>query len=156
MAARETPSRRRIGIQLVGLARRWRQALDARLSRAGLSDATWAPLMHLHEHGSELSQTQLAARLGLDGSSLVRLLDILAQRGLIERQPHPADRRIKLLRLTPEGLHVVAELRERLGAIEDELLADVDEGQASDLLDTFARIDARIAAAAEPPAQEPA
>ncbi|MGO4611814.1 MarR family transcriptional regulator, partial [Variovorax sp. 2RAF20] len=78
----------RIGIRLVGLARRWRQALDARLSSAGLSDATWAPLIHLHELGGGISQSELAAAVGLDGSSLVRLLDILVEQALIERRPH--------------------------------------------------------------------
>lgn len=142
--------RYRIGIRLVGLARRWRQALDARLSASGLSDATWAPLMHLHELGSDndVSQSALAAAVGLDGSSLVRLLDILVERGLIERRPHPEDRRVKLVHLTPAGRRTVASLRKQLQAIESELLADIGEHDAHTLLRAFERIEARIAAKA--------
>lgn len=138
----------RIGIRLVGLARRWRQALDARLSASGLSDATWAPLMHLHELGSDndVSQSTLAAAVGLDGSSLVRLLDILVERGLIERRPHPEDRRVKLVHLTPAGRRTVATLRKQLQAIESELLADIGEQDALAMLRAFERIEARIAA----------
>lgn len=143
-----TDPRHRIGIRLVGLARRWRQALDARLSASGLSDATWAPLMHLHELGSDndVSQSALAAAVGLDGSSLVRLLDILVERGLIERRPHPEDRRVKLVHLTPAGRRTVAALRKQLQAIESELLADIGEQDAQTLLRAFERIEARIAA----------
>jgi DNA-binding MarR family transcriptional regulator len=36
----------------------------------------------------------------------LRLLGILAQRGALERQPDPADRRVKALALTPEGEHL--------------------------------------------------
>ncbi|EJE52247.1 transcriptional regulator [Acidovorax sp. CF316] len=142
--------RHRIGIRLVGLARRWRQALDARLSASGLSDATWAPLMHLHELGSDsdVSQSALAAAVGLDGSSLVRLLDILVERGLIERRPHPEDRRVKLVHLTPAGRRTVATLRKQLQAIESELLADIGEQDAQTLLRAFERIEARIASQA--------
>lgn len=137
----------RIGIRLVGLARRWRQALDARLSSAGLSDATWAPLVHLHELGDGISQSELAAAVGLDGSSLVRLLDILVEQDLIERRPHAVDRRVKLVHLTAAGRRTVASIRKRLRAIESELLADVDDGDAQALLRAFEKIEARIAAA---------
>ena len=50
------PARLRFGIKFVLLARRWRQALDQRLAEVGLSDATWAPLVHLWESGGGISQ----------------------------------------------------------------------------------------------------
>ena len=97
------PARLRFGIKFVLLARRWRQALDQRLAEVGLSDATWAPLVHLWESGGGISQKDLAALVGIDGSSLVRLLDILAGRGLVERRMDPADRRTRLVFLTEAG-----------------------------------------------------
>ncbi len=138
--------RHRIGIRLVGLARRWRKALDARLSSAGLSDATWAPLIHLHELGDGISQSELATAVGLDGSSLVRLLDLLVEQGLIERRPHASDRRIRLVQLTPAGRRTVASIRKRLGSIEIELLSDVHPDDAQAMLRAFDCIEARIAA----------
>lgn len=146
MARKSSDHHRRIGIRLVGLARRWRQALDARLSGAGLSDATWSPLIHLHELGDGISQSQLAAAVGLDGSSLVRLLDILVDQQLIERRPHAQDRRVKLVCLTPAGRRAVASIRKRLTAIEDELLADLSEADARAVLGAFEKIESRIAA----------
>lgn len=141
-----TDPRRLLGVRLVGLGRRWRKVLDTRLATQGLSDAVWTPLVHLHRLGDGISQTELAAAVGLDGSSLVRLLDMLVAQGLVERQVHASDRRIKLVHLTPEGKRTAAGIRKRIAAIEDELLADLDEAAAASLLRAFDQIDGRIAA----------
>jgi MarR family transcriptional regulator for hemolysin len=139
--------KRQLGVRLVGLGRRWRKTLDTRLAAEGLSDAVWTPLVHLHRLGDGISQTELATAVGLDGSSLVRLLDMLVEQGLIERQPHASDRRIKLIYLTAEGRRSVGNIRKRLVAVEEELLADLDEATAQTLLQAFEQIEARIAAA---------
>ena len=139
--------KRLLGVRLVGLGRRWRKVLDTRLATEGLSDAVWTPLVHLLRLGDGISQTELAAAVGLDGSSLVRLLDTLVAQGLIERLPHPSDRRIKLVHLTPAGKRTATAIRKRIMTIEDELLADLDDAAAEALLRSFDQIDARIAAA---------
>ena len=141
-------AKRLLGVRLVGLGRRWRQTLDAHLATLGLSDAAWAPLVHLQRLGDGLSQSELAAAAGLDGSSLVRLLDILVEQGLIERRADAADRRIKRVYLTAPGRRSVARIRKRLTVIEDTLLADLDDDTAHTLLRAFEQIEARIAAMA--------
>lgn len=141
--------RRLLGARLVGLGRRWRKALDARLADEGLSDATWTPLVHLLRLGDGISQTELATTVGLDGSSLVRLLDMLVAQGLIERQAHASDRRIKLVHLTPEGRRTASDIRKRVATIEDELLADLDDATVHSMLQAFDQIDARIASATQ-------
>lgn len=138
-------SRRRVGFRLVGVARRWRHALDTRLAAAGLSDAAWSPLVTLYRLGDGISQSELAAAIGIDGSSLVRLLDMLVAQDLIERQPHPTDRRIKVLHLTAEGRTKVQAIRKRLTALEDELLAGLDDATIQTLVDAFDSIDMHIA-----------
>ncbi|MGG2362798.1 MarR family transcriptional regulator, partial [Salmonella enterica] len=57
----EQHPRARFGLEFALLARRWRRTLDFRLAEAGLTDATWAPLVHLHESGDGISQKALAA-----------------------------------------------------------------------------------------------
>jgi DNA-binding MarR family transcriptional regulator len=59
-----------------------------------------------------LPMRELATRLKCDPSNITGLIDRLEARGLVERQPHPADRRVKYLVLTAAG----RELRERLSA----------------------------------------
>jgi MarR family transcriptional regulator, transcriptional regulator for hemolysin len=138
-------SKRVLGIRLVGLARRWRQFLDAQLSMSGLSDATWAPLMHLNRAGDGVLQKDLAARLGLDVSSLVRLLDILEAQHLVERRPDPVDRRAKRLYLTAAGHQQVALIGNMIEELEDDLLQDLDAPEVEAMLLGFERIEKRLA-----------
>lgn len=135
--------RRRFGFLFVSLARRWRRAIDHELAAVGLTDATWTPLIHLSEGGDGISQTELAMRVGLDASSLVRLLDLLEARGLVERQVDPTDRRARRIVLTPAGEAEVTCILGKLHAVEAELLADLGDAELTTMLEGFARIDAR-------------
>jgi DNA-binding MarR family transcriptional regulator len=55
-----------------------------------------------------LSLTGLAEALGVDAPYATLIVDSLEQRGLVERQPDPQDRRRKLVTLTPAGTDAVA------------------------------------------------
>src|SRR5512140_2496923 len=105
------------------LTRRWRQILDAEFNAAGLTDATWRPLLHLHILGDGVRQKELAASVGIEGPSLVRLLDTLVVKGLIQRSEDGTDRRAKQLCLTHEGQSVVVQIREIVTTLENELLS---------------------------------
>ncbi|MGB6009118.1 MarR family winged helix-turn-helix transcriptional regulator [Castellaniella sp.] len=158
MIATSTP-RSRFGIRFSLLARRWRRRLDAHLAQAGLTDATWVPLIHLDETGGGMTQKDLALLVGVDGSSLVRVLDILERQGLIERRRSETDGRARLVHLTPDGKRRVAGIRQELGAGERALLSGLSEDEIDTLLRCFDRIDERIAAlenAAPPPPQSQA
>ncbi len=135
----------RFGLALVVLARQWRRVIDHRLSALGLSDASWTPLVHLAGAGDGVPQTELAKRIGLDGSSLVRLLDALSERGLIERRIDPRDRRLRRIHLTEAGHKATAEIREKLSSAEVELLSVFSDAELSELLEAFDRLGDRIA-----------
>lgn len=109
------------------LTRRWRQVLDAEFHSAGVTDATWRPLLHLHILGDGIRQKDLAASIGIEGPSLVRLIDTLIAKGLIERSTDSRDRRAKLLCLTLAGREVVARIRETVTRLEDELLSSCND-----------------------------
>lgn len=132
------------GFLFVTLARRWRRVLDHELSASGLSDASWSPLIHLAMAGDGISQTELAARVGLDASSLVRLLDRLADRDLIERRVDPADRRARRIHLTPRAGAEIARIRAGLTRIETEMLADLDDAELAAIVAGLGRIGARM------------
>ncbi|GFE61812.1 MarR family winged helix-turn-helix transcriptional regulator [Geobacter sp. AOG2] len=105
------------------LTRHWRQVLDATFHSAGLTDATWRPLLHLYLLGEGVRQKDLAASVGIEGPSLVRLLDALVAKGLVRRSEDATDRRAKLLLLTPEGQAAVARVRKTLTILDNEILA---------------------------------
>lgn len=50
-----------------------------------------------------LSLSELAAAVSVDAPYATLIVDSLEERGLVERRPYPADRRRKLVALTPEG-----------------------------------------------------
>ena len=140
--------RSRFGIRFSLLARRWRRVLDAHLARAGLTDATWAPLVHLKESGGGITQKDLAARVGVDGSSLVRVIDILARQNLVERKRDAGDGRARLIHLTAEGERRVAAIRRELARGEEAMLADLSDAEVAAMLAHLDRIEARITALA--------
>ena len=58
---------------------------------------------------------ELAAKLNADPPYVTLMVDDLEQRGLVQRTPHPQDRRAKLVQLTPEGRRVAVRADEILG-----------------------------------------
>jgi DNA-binding MarR family transcriptional regulator len=73
------------------------------------------------------SQLALAQHLGVDRTVMTYLLDSLAEAGLVERHPDPADRRARRIVATARGRAVLDELGGQLRAAEDQLLAGLDD-----------------------------
>ncbi|MDM9627920.1 MarR family transcriptional regulator [Rhizobium sp. S152] len=136
--------RKRLGIKLALLARAWRRAIDCALSDLGLTDATWAPLLHLNEYGEGVTQKELAFRVGIDASTLVRVLDILSERGLIKRTADADDRRARKIYLTTAGRKVLSDLQYARDAVDAKVLADVDDQDILGLVKVFKKIDNRL------------
>lgn len=126
------------------LTRRWRQVLDTEFQDAGLTDATWRPLLHLHYLGDGTRQKDLAASVGIEGPSIVRLLDTLIAKGLIQRSEDVTDRRAKLLCLTPEGRLIVTRIQETVRTLEDELLNPFSDSEISRLAHFILRLESTV------------
>lgn len=73
------------------------------------------------------SQLALAQHLGVDRTVMTYLLDSLAEAGLIERRPDPADRRARRIVATAPGRALLDGLGDRLRAAEDQVLAGLDD-----------------------------
>lgn len=96
---------------LLRLTRRLSEHAERRLRGYQIaSKHNWA-LQALDE---PMPMNVLAERMGTDASYLTGIADRLEERGLVERRPHPTDRRIKYLALTDEGHRLRRELRRRL------------------------------------------
>lgn len=131
-------------MQFALLARRWRRHIDAELTKLGLTSASWIPMFHLQETGGGITQKDLALRVGVDGSSLVRVLDLLARDGLIERRRDESDGRARLIHLTEHGCERVAEVRRHLLAAEEDLLADLSDADIARMLGDFDAMNTRL------------
>ena len=140
----DAPSRDRLGFLMVTLTRQWRRFVEEQLAVSGLTDATWTPLLHLRAWGDGVTQKELAERVGLDGSSLVRLLDILEGKGWVERRADPADRRSKRIFLTEEGNTAVDSIRATMLEAELSMLQDLDDAEVEAMLGGVQKIRSRI------------
>jgi DNA-binding MarR family transcriptional regulator len=54
---------------------------------------------------------ELALEMGTDAPAATVIINDLEKRGLVERRPHPEDRRIKLVSMTAEGRKIIALVR---------------------------------------------
>jgi DNA-binding MarR family transcriptional regulator len=86
------------------------------------------------------SQRDLSAALGIDPSALVAIVDDLAQAGLVRRDPHPDDRRTRLIVATDEGRARLEEFHALAREVDDELQADLDPDERSTLLELLRRV----------------
>jgi DNA-binding MarR family transcriptional regulator len=98
-----------------------------------------------------LRMSELAETWGCDASYVTTLADGLQERGLAERRPHPTDRRVKTIVLTPAGrakrtraLDLLAEPPSAFGA-----LTPVEQRQLRDLLRKLVDADPDLAAKTE-------
>ena len=124
---------REIATGLTDVARMLRTFADQRARQFGISRAQWVVLMRL-DRSEGMNQSELAEILDLQPISLTRLLDRLAENGLIERRADPNDRRANRLYLTPAA----RPLLEQLAALGEDLmqivLKNVDAGAQERLL----------------------
>jgi len=132
-----------IGRLITRLGRSWRRESDQELSDHGLSYATAIPLLVLSRQGETVRQGVLADELGIEGPSLVRLIDLLEAEGLVERREDPTDRRAKTLHLTRAGEAKVEETNRILRRVRASLLKDIGAEELAITFETLQRIEQR-------------
>ena len=126
------PVAREIAVNLMDVARMLRTYADQRARQFGISRAQWVVLMRL-DRSEGLKQSELAEILDLSPISLTRLLDRLAENGLIERRDDPNDRRANRLYLTPAARPLLEQLSKLGNDMMDTVLGGLD-GKANDRL----------------------
>jgi MarR family transcriptional regulator for hemolysin len=132
--------RRTVSSTLVVAARKWRRTSHGVLAAFNVSEACATPLLTASRLGSAVRQVTLADLVGIEGPSLVRLLDQLCAAGLMRRDEDPEDRRAKTVALTDEGRAVTAKMEEELVTLRAQALNGVsrdDLEAALRVLDAF-------------------
>lgn len=112
-------------------ARVWRLAIDKRLKHLGIGQSGWITIAMVAKAPEALSQRALADLVGVEGPSMVSMLDRLERDGLVERVPSPTDRRVKLVQLTDAGRKVFDEVRKEANAFRAFLLDGVDPDEVA-------------------------
>lgn len=90
------------------------------------------------------SQRQLSQRLGLHRNVMVGLIDTMESQGLVERRPHPQDRRAFAITLTDRARELLPALEQRSGEVETEVTAVLDAAERTALLGMLQRVSASL------------
>lgn len=89
---------------------------------------------------AEHTQTELAEMVGLDKTTMVVALDELERAGLAERHPSPADRRARIVVVTPAGERKVAEADKVKERVQAEVLGELSAQEGEALMDALAKL----------------
>ncbi|KOF51870.1 MULTISPECIES: MarR family transcriptional regulator [unclassified Achromobacter] len=129
---------------LMVIARAYRGAADKALADYGLSQATAWPVILTGRLGDGVRQGALAEALGVEGPSLVRVLDQLVAAGLMERREDPHDRRARTLHLTEAGHALRKQVEDVLVELRRRLFAGVAEADLEACLRVFESLKAAL------------
>lgn len=131
-----------IGFLMNDTARLFRRAFNARTRDSGITALQWRLITYLRRHDG-VRQGPVAELIEVEPITLSRMVDRLAEAGLVERRADPTDRRAWRLHLTPRAhalltdqSHIAEQLTEEategLSAAErDQLIALVERVRAN-------------------------
>lgn len=109
------------------------------LAPVGVSGRELGVLLLLDGRDPE-SQQQAAARLGVDRTTMVGLVDGLEAKGLVARRPDAGDRRRNVLDLTRDGQKALVQAVRASDVAERQLLADLDDAESAQLRALLTRL----------------
>lgn len=139
-----------LGFVLHDVARLMRKRFEQRARVAGLTRSQWQVLAKLATHEG-IHQKGLADLLEIESITLVRLLDKMQERGLIERRSHPTDRRLSLLFLTPNAHPLLRFMRTIGEQTRKESMADFSAQEHDQMLQYLERMREHLLTACDQP-----
>jgi len=140
--------------QLMLAGRQWRQISQASVTAHGISAAAAAPLLFIRRLGGGVRQVTLADYVGVEGATLVRLVDQLSAAGLVRREVDPSDRRANVLSLTEAGERMAGQIEVELTQLRARVFANVSEADMAATLRVLDALAHEAAAASSAGKQE--
>ncbi|SEQ63658.1 MarR family winged helix-turn-helix transcriptional regulator [Microlunatus flavus] len=155
-APRAVPPAPSVSVLLIGLGRRAREGVEARLAELGLAYHHLSALGHLRRQAG-LSYSELARRASVTTQSMQTTVAHLERRGLVDRGAATSQGRRADLQVTERGAAVLAEAEAALRVVDDSLVAGLDPAAREQLEQTLVRLFAGSAGRGEPgpPAGQP-
>lgn len=132
-----------IGFLLNDTARLFRRAFNARVKGSGLTALQWRLLVYLRRNIG-IRQAPLAELIEVEPITLSRMVDRLAEAGMVERRPDPSDRRAWRLFLTPEAEARMAPFREKVLALVDAATEGLDAAEVTELTRLVVRMQSNL------------
>jgi DNA-binding MarR family transcriptional regulator len=111
----------------------------------GLNQSQVTALIHL-DRVEELSQTDLAHRLGIGKAATGTLIDGLEGKGLVERARSQSDRRLQLVSITDAGRSIVTEIDEMAADLGTRYRQSISRAERTQLVSILQRLRANLRA----------
>ena len=142
----DAPPWLRVESTLMATAHAIRDAYDVRLAPLGLTLSLGSLLAYVADFGP-VSQTRAAEHLGQGRAATGAQVDRLQELGLIERRPHPDDRRVWMVAITPAGVAKAAEVAEVDAVLRSELRVGISRDERQRLAAVLVRLQSNVAVA---------
>ena len=134
----------RVLVSMLLVVRAFRNKMDEELRKIGQNCARMEIMGAIMNIQGPKSQSDIAKRLRVENATITRMVDILSKEGLVERAPHPTDRRVNLLSISAQGEEVLRKIFAVYDAVRDHVLEGVPEEDYDRLQGIFAGMLARL------------
>ena len=117
-------------LSFVQLSGKLLKRMDANLSIHGISFTEYQILLQLNSaEGQSLPRIELANRIGLSASGVTRLIAPMEKLGMVQKESHPRDARMSLVKLTKAGLTIYQESSDTVSLVASEQFDPLTESQ---------------------------
>ena len=125
---------RNLGFVISDLQRLITTAMDAELKDLGLTHSQLRVVLHLSRQEG-LTQVRIAKDLQIGKVAVGGLLDRLESKGLVQRKPHPSDRRATQISLTAKADALYKPIVESGKFVMEKMLIGISPEQEQQLID---------------------
>jgi len=132
-----------VGFLLNDTARLYRRTLDGMLRDLGMTSLQWRTVARLKREPG-MRQSELADLLEVEPITLSRMIDRLADSGMVCRKPDPNDRRAWNLYLTDKTDGLIRQLEVEAKRVEDHAFAGLSEDERQVLAGLVERVRANL------------
>ena len=129
--------RREFASKFGDLVRPWRGQISRHVKPLGLTFMQWTTLTQVSNIGEDVVQKDLASLVGIDGPTMVGVLDRLVEGEFVERRVAAHDRRANTVHLTEGGRRILRDADKELEALRDALLEGLTESELETCIRVF-------------------
>ena len=115
------------------------EATERELAQLSVSGREFAVLTLIDAEGAA-SQQRLAARIGVDRTTMVALIDALEEKRLVNRRRDPSDRRAYIVEATPAGRKTLQRALKAVELAERQALAPLTASESTALKQALQRL----------------
>jgi DNA-binding MarR family transcriptional regulator len=117
-----------------------------RLRDHDLSRTSYNVLTILAAAPGPVGPHELAEHLFVSPGAVTQLVDLLEKQGRIQRRPHPSDRRMSLVELTPTGRRVLGRAQPEVAAATSQTLAGLSAAEQEQLMKLLQKLERHVQA----------